>query len=298
MVSKRKSLAVYLCVAILYEVTICDITDNTTHKSVAASEKGKSHLSKFGSNSTTPLLSTRSNFVSASTVLNPPRTATEPVDWALKNFRRWIKYQYSRRLDDPPNIPDDLLNKREVRNEHENFYTEDPQYVELDAGASRVYQNEVSNYYIFKNLERKQQPGLGTENPYYSGTERTTPGAEQIQAENVNLNNSEVDQNKLSETSTDEIKNGNKMKYNLSGLQMPPLAEALHSPMKGNDRINVYQNVTRKNNKEEIAKVSQEPIDKDSMLENLTDMQFSWVDIIIAVCCTAAILLILINIGR
>ena len=67
MISKRKLPAVFLCLAIINEITFCDIIDNTTHKSVALSEKKHSRLDKFRRNTTAPLLSTRSNFVSAST---------------------------------------------------------------------------------------------------------------------------------------------------------------------------------------------------------------------------------------
>ena len=79
--------------------------------------------------------------------------------------------------------------------------------------------------------------------------------------------------------------------------EIPPLPEALHSQAKGNYQSNNNGTIINKK-KEGISKVSQEPIGKDSMLETLTQIQFSWVDIIIAVCCTAAILLILVNVGK
>ena len=183
---------------------------------------------------------------------------------------------------------------------NDDFYTKDPQY--HHAGTPGVYQDEVSNFYIFQNSKstsREQQVDLDRVDPYYSAIEGTTSDPEQLQTwedgnDTAYLNNSETNENKLPGITSHESDNENELNEN----EQVPIAEALHSPKYVKGRLKEHHDVTKRHKKKEINKVSQEPVDKDSILENLTDIRFSWVDIIIAVCCTAAILLILINIGK
>ena len=279
-----------LCAAILPNA-ICDIIDNSTHKSEA-----KGEVLEISGEKTTPILSTRSNFISASTVLNPPNPATEPIDWTLENFRRWVNFNYSRKPNGLLSIPDESiqLNSQrgrsapDIRDEYEDIYPEGPQH--NDAGASRAYENEVSSYYIFKNQKTGPQRSLGADNPYIK------------QNGDIPTDNQQEDENIASGTTVFQgttqktiIKSEHGEDVIGRTPEITPLAEPLHSAP--NESFQQNNDTTVNYEKVGINKVSKEPVGKDSMLETLTNVQFSWVDIIIAVCCTAAILLILINIG-
>ena len=298
MMPKYKLSALHFCLVSLHNFISCGIIYNSTQKSLLASES----LEKSGKNTKTPVLSTRFNLISASTVLNPPRSSTVSLDWTLENFRRWVKYSSK---PDALSIPNERLNNPEpvseaVRDEREDIFTEDPEY--SDSGASGIYADKVSSHYIFKG-QGEEQRNLDIDTPYYE-TGSITISSLDLQShedENVNstvsLNNStSIDLENLAYDAI--IKTGNTNHINnhqFAQPQLPPLSEALHA---SNEMKHKHRNVSTNHRKQEIDKVSKEPINKESILESLTEIQFNWVDIIIAVCCTAAILLILINIGE
>ena len=294
----------FIFIVNLQDVAFCNIIDNITHKSVTS--EIKEEIREISGKNTTPILSTRSNFISASTVLNPPNSATEPVDWTLENFRKWVNDNYSRRPAGLLSIPDERVRLNSprarsvppVRDGYEDIYAEDLQH--YDAGASRGYENEVSSFYLFKNQKRGSQEIVGPSRRHLQGKENVVTGRGPLRAhedENNTVDFPHATNHTEEMTEDTAVKAGNENYIKGMESEISPLAEALHSQAKGNYQSN--NNGTIINEKKEgISKVSQEPIGKDSMLETLTQIQFSWVDIIIAVCCTAAILLILVNVGK
>ena len=302
----KEKVCVFLLIlaVILQGVVFCSIIDNITHKSVTSEIKGD--IREISGKNTTPILSTRSNFISASTVLNPPNSATEPVDWTLENFRKWVNVNYSRRPTSLLSIPDERVRLNSprarsvspIRDEYKDIYAEDLQH--YDAGASRGYENEVSSYYIFKNRKRGTQEIVGPSRRHLREKENLVTGTGPLrihedESNTLGLPHATNHTEEMTEDTTIKADNENYSKR--MEPEISPLAEALHSQAKGKYQSNNNGTIINKK-KEGIVKVSQEPIGKDSMLETLTQIQFSWVDIIIAICCTAAILLILVNVGK
>ena len=176
----------FIFIVNLQDVVFCSIIDNITHKSVTSEIKGE--IREISGKNTTPILSTRSNFISASTVLNPPNSATEPVDWTLENFRKWVNVNYSRRPAGLLSIPDERVRLNSprarsvppVRDEYEDIYAEDLQH--YDAGASRGHENEVSSYYLFKNQKRGSQEIVGPSRRHLQGKENVVTGRGPLRA--------------------------------------------------------------------------------------------------------------------
>ena len=300
MAKENRCAFLFIFVVILQDVVFCDITDNITYKSVSRENNGG--VRELSEKNTTPVLSTRSNFNSTSTVLNPPNSATEPVDWTLENFRKWVNVNYSRRPIGLLRIPDERVRLNSPRARSippvQDIYAEDFQH--NDVGAWRGYENEASSYYIFKNQKRGSQESMGLSNSYPAerGNVLTGMGHKGRHEDESNALGLRPATSDTEEMTDDTVVRTENEAYD-KGMEpeVTPIAEALHSPGKGKYQSNNSETVIDKK-EEGINKVSKEPIGKDSVLETLTFIQFSWVDIIIAVCCTAAILLILVNMGK
>ena len=296
MTRENRCAFLFIFIVILQDDVFCNIIDNITQKSVPWENNGD--VSELSGKNTTPILSTRSIFNSTSTVLNPPNSATEPVDWTFEKFRKWVKVNYSRRPSGLLRIPDERVRLNSLR-ARSVPPVEDLQH--NDAGAWRGYENEASSYYIFKNQKRGTQGSIGPSSSYLAEKSNVLTGTGHVgtheDASNTSgLPNATNDAEEMTEGTA--VRTENEANDRRMEPEKTPLAEALHSPTKGKYQSNNSGTVINKKKKEGINKVSQEPIDKDSMLETLTHIQFSWVDIIIAVCCTAAILLILVNMGK
>ncbi len=151
----------------------CNVIDNTTRRSVTvpASRDVKNK------NPSASVFSTRSNFISAATVLNPPKHVTEPRDWG--DFRHWATY--SRNVDEVLETPKDaevwvkdLDETGEDYNELEDLRATTDQLRTKGVAVASTPREEQSTYYIFKHENgREVAVTLGNvEIPYYRSEPR------------------------------------------------------------------------------------------------------------------------------